>query len=65
MVMEQNCFTTAKLKVILLMILAYFTALAILHYLFILQYQLSTPPKGFCSSQFKAVAKVFRLIFFN
>uniref|UniRef100_A0A0R3RS53 Beta-lactamase domain-containing protein n=1 Tax=Elaeophora elaphi TaxID=1147741 RepID=A0A0R3RS53_9BILA len=42
------------------MLLAYFTASIILQWLFILQYQLSTPPKGFYDSQFEAVVKVFR-----
>ncbi|VDK63828.1 unnamed protein product [Onchocerca ochengi] len=56
--MEQNGFL--KFKLALILVLAYFVASTILQWLFILQYQLSTPPKGFYDSQFEAVAEVFR-----
>ncbi|KAM3726826.1 Beta-lactamase domain-containing protein [Dirofilaria immitis] len=42
------------------MVLAYFIVSTILQWLFVLQYRLSTPPKGFYDSQFEDVAKVFR-----
>ncbi|VDN92715.1 unnamed protein product [Brugia pahangi] len=58
--MEQSCFSTGRFKLTWIMILAYFTISTILQWYFTLRYQLSTPPKGFYHSQFKAVAKVFR-----
>ncbi|OZC05024.1 beta-lactamase [Onchocerca flexuosa] len=56
--MEQNGFL--KFKLALILVLAYFTASTILQWLFILQYQLSTLPKGFYDDQFEAVAEAFR-----
>ncbi|KAL3981709.1 Beta-lactamase family protein [Acanthocheilonema viteae] len=58
--MEQNYFSARRFKLTLIMVLAYFIASTILRWLFILQYRLSTPPKGFYNTRFKAVAKVFR-----
>nr|CRZ25768.1 BMA-LACT-6 [Brugia malayi] len=58
--MEQSCFLTGRFKLTWIMILAYFTISTILQWYFTLRYELSTPPKGFYHSQFKAVAKVFR-----
>ncbi|CAG9538712.1 unnamed protein product [Cercopithifilaria johnstoni] len=58
--MEQNYLLTRRVKLSLIVVLAYFVASKILQWHFILQYRLSTPPKGFYNSQFEAVAKAFR-----
>uniref|UniRef100_A0A915PKJ7 Beta-lactamase-related domain-containing protein n=1 Tax=Setaria digitata TaxID=48799 RepID=A0A915PKJ7_9BILA len=58
--MDQNHFLAGKLKLAIIMILAYLVASAILQWLCILHYRLLTPSKGFYDSQFKDVARVFR-----